>query len=237
MLSHELRRSYVDFYTSRGHTEIPGSTLIGDSTVLFTSAGMQPLIPYFSGAPHPSGRRLVNVQRCLRTVDIDEVGDDTPPDVLRDARQLVAGRLLQARVAGLDARVAPGDRAPVRAPRRDRPHRGPVRARCMARARRARRPRARARRRGQLVGPAGAVRAVRAGLGDLLHPRRRPLGRARQQRLHRPRPGRGRDAARACRSTTSTSGSASSGSSRCCRASRRSTRRTCSRRRCSASAS
>src|SRR4051812_15316921 len=76
MLSSDLRRSYVDFYTSRGHTEIPGSTLIGDSTVLFTSAGMQPLIPYFSGAPHPSGRRLVNVQRCLRTVDIDEVGDD-----------------------------------------------------------------------------------------------------------------------------------------------------------------
>jgi alanyl-tRNA synthetase len=76
MLSHDLRRSYVDFYRSRGHTEIPGSTLIGDETVLFTSAGMQPLIPYFSGAPHPSGRRLVNVQRCLRTVDIDEVGDD-----------------------------------------------------------------------------------------------------------------------------------------------------------------
>jgi alanyl-tRNA synthetase len=76
MLSHELRRSYVDFYLKRGHSEIPGSTLIGDSTVLFTSAGMQPLIPYFSGAPHPSGRRLVNVQRCLRTVDIDEVGDD-----------------------------------------------------------------------------------------------------------------------------------------------------------------
>ena len=77
MLSSDLRRSYVDFYVSRGHTEIPGSTLIGDSTVLFTSAGMQPLIPYFSGAPHPSGRRLVNVQRCLRTVDIDEVGDDS----------------------------------------------------------------------------------------------------------------------------------------------------------------
>ncbi|WP_053227150.1 alanine--tRNA ligase-related protein [Solirubrobacter soli] len=76
MLSSDLRRSYVDFYTSRGHTEIPGSTLIGDDTVLFTSAGMQPLIPYFDGTPHPSGRRLVNVQRCLRTVDIDEVGDD-----------------------------------------------------------------------------------------------------------------------------------------------------------------
>jgi len=77
MLSSDLRRSYVDFYTSRGHTEISGSSLIGDSSVLFTSAGMQPLIPYFSGAPHPSGRRLVNVQRCLRTVDIDAVGDDS----------------------------------------------------------------------------------------------------------------------------------------------------------------
>src|SRR3954465_14912240 len=76
MLSSELRRSYVDFYTSRGHTEISGSTLIGDQTVLFTSAGMQPLIPYFSGTPHPSGRRLVDVQRCLRPGDIDEVGDD-----------------------------------------------------------------------------------------------------------------------------------------------------------------
>jgi alanyl-tRNA synthetase len=77
LTSDDLRRSYVGFYTSRGHAEIPGSTLIGDSTVLFTSAGMQPLVPYFSGAPHPSGRRLVNVQRCLRTVDIDEVGDDS----------------------------------------------------------------------------------------------------------------------------------------------------------------
>ena len=75
--SDDIRRSYIDFYTRRGHTEIPGATLIGDSSVLFTSAGMQPLVPYFSGAPHPGGRRLVNAQRCLRTVDIDEVGDDT----------------------------------------------------------------------------------------------------------------------------------------------------------------
>jgi alanyl-tRNA synthetase len=75
--SDEIRRSYVDFFTSRGHVEIAGASLIGDSTVLFTSAGMQPLIPYFYGAPHPSGRRLVNAQRCLRTVDIDEVGDDS----------------------------------------------------------------------------------------------------------------------------------------------------------------
>ena len=77
MRSDDIRRSYVDFYLRRGHVEIPGGSLLGDSTVLFTSAGMQPLVPYFSGAPHPSGRRLVNAQRCLRTVDIDEVGDDT----------------------------------------------------------------------------------------------------------------------------------------------------------------
>jgi alanyl-tRNA synthetase len=77
LTSGDIRRSYIDFYTRRGHTAIPGGSLIGDSTVLFTSAGMQPLVPYFSGAPHPSGRRLVNAQRCLRTVDIDEVGDDT----------------------------------------------------------------------------------------------------------------------------------------------------------------
>ena len=77
LTSGDIRRSYIDFYTRRGHVAIPGGSLIGDSTVLFTSAGMQPLVPYFSGAPHPSGRRLVNSQRCLRTVDIDEVGDGT----------------------------------------------------------------------------------------------------------------------------------------------------------------
>jgi alanyl-tRNA synthetase len=77
LTSDDIRRSYVDFFTSRGHTEIPGGSLIGDESVLFTSAGMQPLIPYFGGAPHPSGRRLVDSQRCLRTVDIDEVGDDS----------------------------------------------------------------------------------------------------------------------------------------------------------------
>src|SRR3954453_3962063 len=76
--SDELRRRYVDFFVRRGHTEISGGSLIPtDDTVLFTTAGIQPLVPYFGGAPHPDGRRLTNVQRCLRTVDIDEVGDDT----------------------------------------------------------------------------------------------------------------------------------------------------------------
>src|SRR4051794_10368038 len=77
--SDDVRRSYIDFFTDRGHVEIPGASLVpeGDSGVLFTIAGIQPLVPYFGGVPHPAGRRLVNVQRCLRTVDIDEVGDDS----------------------------------------------------------------------------------------------------------------------------------------------------------------
>jgi alanyl-tRNA synthetase len=75
LTSDDIRRSYIDFFTRRGHTEIPGGPLIADGDTLFTVAGMQPLIPYFSGAPHPAGRRLVDYQRCLRTIDIDEVGD------------------------------------------------------------------------------------------------------------------------------------------------------------------
>jgi alanyl-tRNA synthetase len=79
MTSDDLRRSYLDFFRARGHVEIPGASLVPerDTGVLFTIAGIQPLVPYFSGEPHPAGRRLVNVQRCLRTNDIDEVGDDS----------------------------------------------------------------------------------------------------------------------------------------------------------------
>jgi alanyl-tRNA synthetase len=70
-------RTFVDFYRERGHEPVVGSTLIpppGDP-VLFTTSGMHPLTPYLEGRPHPQGRRLVNVQRCLRTTDLDEVGD------------------------------------------------------------------------------------------------------------------------------------------------------------------
>jgi alanyl-tRNA synthetase len=75
--SDTIRRTFIDFFGERGHTRIDGASLLpDDGTVLFTSAGMQPLIPYFSGAPHPAGRRLVDWQRCLRTSDIDEVGDE-----------------------------------------------------------------------------------------------------------------------------------------------------------------
>src|SRR5690242_864217 len=75
--SDDIRRHFIGYFTDRGHTEIPGASLLpdDDTTVLFTSAGMQPLIPYFSGREHPHGRRLVDYQRCLRTSDIDEVGD------------------------------------------------------------------------------------------------------------------------------------------------------------------
>src|SRR3954463_12715290 len=77
MTSDDIRRSYIDFFRARGHVEIPGSSLVAEpsSGVLFAIAGIQPLVPYFSGKPHPCGQRLVNSQRCLRTLDIDEVGD------------------------------------------------------------------------------------------------------------------------------------------------------------------
>jgi alanyl-tRNA synthetase len=77
LTSDDVRRSYIDFYVDRGHVEIPGASLVPahDSGVLFTIAGIQPLVPHFGGLPHPAGTRLVNVQRCLRTLDIDEVGD------------------------------------------------------------------------------------------------------------------------------------------------------------------
>ncbi len=75
----ELIRRYIDFFKSKAHKEIPNSSLIpvNDPTVLFTTAGMHPLVPYLVGQKHPLGKRLVNVQRCVRTDDIEEVGDTT----------------------------------------------------------------------------------------------------------------------------------------------------------------
>src|SRR5574344_143352 len=73
----ELKRLWIDFYKSHGHKQIEGSSLVpqNDNSVLFTTAGMQPLVPYLLGKQHPQGKRLFNVQRCLRTNDIDSVGD------------------------------------------------------------------------------------------------------------------------------------------------------------------
>lgn len=73
----EIRKAYLDFYTSKGHAVIPGASLVpeNDPTVLFTTAGMHPLVPYLMGQAHPMGKRICDVQLCVRTQDIDEVGD------------------------------------------------------------------------------------------------------------------------------------------------------------------
>ncbi len=73
----QLIKSYIDFFKSKAHKEIPNSSLIpqNDPTVLFTTAGMHPIVPYLLGQKHALGKRLVNVQRCIRTGDIDDVGD------------------------------------------------------------------------------------------------------------------------------------------------------------------
>jgi len=79
MESSELRQKYLDFFVSKNHTLISSASLIpeNDPTVLFTTAGMHPLVPYLMGEPHPSGTRLTSAQKCIRTGDIDEVGDTT----------------------------------------------------------------------------------------------------------------------------------------------------------------
>ena len=79
MTAQELRKKYLDFFASKGHAIIPSAPLVpvNDPTVLFTTAGMHPLVPYLLGEKHPEGNRLVSVQKCIRTGDIEEVGDDT----------------------------------------------------------------------------------------------------------------------------------------------------------------
>ncbi|MEM2478892.1 MAG: alanine--tRNA ligase [Candidatus Pacearchaeota archaeon] len=73
----KLIRAYLDFFKERGHAVIPSASLIPehDPTVLFTTAGMHPLVPFLLGQPHPLGKRLTNVQKCIRTGDIESVGD------------------------------------------------------------------------------------------------------------------------------------------------------------------
>jgi alanyl-tRNA synthetase len=78
MKSSDIRSRYIEFFRKRGHAVIPSASLIpeNDPSSLFTTAGMQPLVPYLLGAKHPAGTRLVDVQKCVRTGDIDEVGDN-----------------------------------------------------------------------------------------------------------------------------------------------------------------
>src|SRR4030042_5157690 len=79
MTTKELKEKYLKFFEGRGHKIISGASVIpeNDPTALFISAGMHPLVPYLLGEKHPAGKRLVNVQKCIRTGDIDEVGDNT----------------------------------------------------------------------------------------------------------------------------------------------------------------
>ncbi|MEK7097574.1 MAG: alanine--tRNA ligase-related protein, partial [Patescibacteria group bacterium] len=78
MTANELRQKYLDFFKSKGHAIIPSASLIpeNDPTVLFTTAGMHPLVPYLIGEKHPEGKRLADCQKCIRTGDIDDVGDN-----------------------------------------------------------------------------------------------------------------------------------------------------------------
>ncbi len=77
MTANEIRQKFLDFFAKKGHTIIPSASLVpeNDPSVLFTTAGMHPLVPYLLGEAHPGGKRLVDVQKCVRTGDIDEVGD------------------------------------------------------------------------------------------------------------------------------------------------------------------
>jgi alanyl-tRNA synthetase len=77
MKARQLKEEFIKFFVSKNHVEIPSASLIpeNDPTTLFISAGMHPLVPYLLGQPHPAGKRLVNIQKCVRTGDIDDVGD------------------------------------------------------------------------------------------------------------------------------------------------------------------
>jgi alanyl-tRNA synthetase len=78
MTANELRQKYLEFFSAKGHAIIPSASLLpeNDPTVLFTTAGMHPLVPFLMGEKHPLGSRLANVQKCIRTQDINEVGDN-----------------------------------------------------------------------------------------------------------------------------------------------------------------
>ncbi len=79
MKAYDFKKMWIDYFVSKGHKEIENAPLIpeNDPSVLFTTAGMHPLVPYLLGNPHPAGRKLTNSQTCLRTNDIDSVGDSS----------------------------------------------------------------------------------------------------------------------------------------------------------------
>lgn len=79
MTADQIRKAFLDFAESKGHAILPSAPVVpkNDPTTLFNVAGMQPLVPFLLGEPHPAGKRVANIQKCIRTVDIDEVGDDS----------------------------------------------------------------------------------------------------------------------------------------------------------------
>ena len=79
ILSSDLRSKFLDFFRSKQHAILESAPLVpeNDPSVLFNTAGMQPLVPYLLGEKHPMGKRLADVQKCVRTGDIDEVGDNS----------------------------------------------------------------------------------------------------------------------------------------------------------------
>ena len=74
----DVRTAYLDFFTQRGHVQVSSASLVpeNDPTTLFTGSGMQPMIEYLLGATHPLGKRIVDSQKCFRSQDIEEVGDN-----------------------------------------------------------------------------------------------------------------------------------------------------------------
>ena len=77
MKTADIRAKFLEFFKSKDHAIIPSAPVVPehDPTVLFTTAGMHPLVPYLLGQPHPQGKRLADSQKCVRTTDIEEVGD------------------------------------------------------------------------------------------------------------------------------------------------------------------
>jgi len=78
MKSEEIRSRFLKFFEKRGHKIIPSASLVpeNDPSVLFNTAGMQPLVPYLLGQDHPMGKRIVDIQKCVRTGDLDDIGDN-----------------------------------------------------------------------------------------------------------------------------------------------------------------
>jgi len=91
MTAFEIIKKYIDFFEEKGHKQIANAPLVpeNDPTTLFTSSGMQPLVPYLLGEKHPQGKRLVNSQDSFRSQDIEEIGDNRHTTFFRRFLQLI----------------------------------------------------------------------------------------------------------------------------------------------------